>query len=423
MATISASTANLRIRPNLLALPSAPVPAMGDGLAHVPAEWIPFRPGRSCQRHRFVSNQPRALPAQRAGKGELVIRLGIVGNRFGRLVQLPAFRADPRCRVVALAGSDAARTAASAQEAGVPRGHGAWQALIDDPEVDAVAIAVPPALQPQIATAAFARGKPVFAEKPLAADLAAARTMAEAALRSGLPAMVDFEFTALPIWQRARAIVDEGALGRLRHVAVTWNVENQSIRHRQWSWKTSDAEGGGVLGNFVSHSVHYLEWFAGPIAGLSARIFRLPDADVAVDSMVVLAFAFASGASGSLSMNCAAYLGSGHEIECYGSDGTLILRNRTTDYVRGFELWHARRPAAGLEAIVVDDPLDARDTDGRIAPVSRLASRFLDAIEGKAPASPSFLDGLRSQQLLDAARRAHRSGSWIEVPSLEEVAP
>ena len=40
-----------------------------------------------------------------------MIRLGIVGSNYGRTVLLPAFRADPRCEVVALAGSDAARTA------------------------------------------------------------------------------------------------------------------------------------------------------------------------------------------------------------------------------------------------------------------------------------------------------------------------
>ena len=46
-----------------------------------------------------------------------MIRLGIVGSNYGRLVQLPAFRADPRCQVVALAGSDAGRTEQVAREA------------------------------------------------------------------------------------------------------------------------------------------------------------------------------------------------------------------------------------------------------------------------------------------------------------------
>jgi predicted dehydrogenase len=53
-----------------------------------------------------------------------VIRLGIVGTNYGRTVQLPAFRADPRCEVVTLAGSNMARTVELAQAAGVPKAHG-----------------------------------------------------------------------------------------------------------------------------------------------------------------------------------------------------------------------------------------------------------------------------------------------------------
>ena len=99
-----------------------------------------------------------------------MIRLGIVGANYGRTVQLPAFRADTRCEVVALAGSNEKRTAELARAANVPKGYGDWRALVEDKNVDAVAIATMPALQPQIAQAALALGKPVFAEKPMASD-------------------------------------------------------------------------------------------------------------------------------------------------------------------------------------------------------------------------------------------------------------
>ena len=59
-----------------------------------------------------------------------MIRLGIVGCNYGRAVQLPAFRADSRCQVVALAGSDAARTAGLAREAQIPDAYGEWAEII-----------------------------------------------------------------------------------------------------------------------------------------------------------------------------------------------------------------------------------------------------------------------------------------------------
>src|SRR6185312_13564550 len=106
-----------------------------------------------------------------------VIRLGIVGSNYGRTVQLPAFRADRRCEVVALAGSNAARTTEIARADNIPKAYGDWRALVEDSTVQAVAIATLPSLQAQIAIRALELGKPVFAEKPLASDLAAARAM------------------------------------------------------------------------------------------------------------------------------------------------------------------------------------------------------------------------------------------------------
>lgn len=347
-----------------------------------------------------------------------MIRLGIVGCNYGRQVQLPAFRLDPRCQVVALAGSDAARTATVARESGIPESFGNWMPMLD--RVDAIAIAAPPRLQPEIAIAALQRGKPVFAEKPMAADLADAAAMLKSA--GTLPAMMDFNFTQIPAWRKAKTMLDDGSIGRLRHATVTWHVENASTRLRLRNWKTSGEQGGGALGNFSSHSLHYLEWFCGSVAGLSARLSGLPD-DPAFETNVTLSLAFRSGATASFSMSCASYLGSGHRLEFYGEDGTLVLDNPTSDYMRGFALSHARRPATTLTPVAVEeDPIDRKfPAEARIAPVSRLASRFIDAIEQRRPVTPGFGEGYRTQMLLDAVRRAHVSGRWLDLAAKERA--
>ena len=79
-----------------------------------------------------------------------MIRVGIIGSNFGRTVLLPAFRADRRCEVVALAGRERANRG-HAREAGIARAYDAWAELVEDDAIDAVAIATPPALQPDIA--------------------------------------------------------------------------------------------------------------------------------------------------------------------------------------------------------------------------------------------------------------------------------
>jgi predicted dehydrogenase len=347
------------------------------------------------------------------------VRLGIVGSNYGLSVQLPAFRHDPRCNVVALAGSDETRTRARAEAAGIAKACGDWRALVEDRDIDAVAIAVPPALQADIACAALRSGKAVFAEKPLAVDLAGAHTMLDAARASGRPTMIDFNFHQVAVWQRAKVMLDDGAIGRLRHVAVHWHVENLSTAKRLRNWKTLSGNGGGVLGNFVSHCFHYLEWFGGPMVRLSCRLKGLPGDDD-LQTTAAMALDFESGAIASLSMSCASFRGSGHRIEFYGEDGTLVLVNTTSDYMRGFQLLHARRPAAVLATVPVDDPLDAQyPSDGRIAPVARLAKLFFDAIETGSVARPGFAEGFRVQQLIDAAQRSDREGVTIDVAPAE----
>lgn len=343
-----------------------------------------------------------------------MIRLGIVGTNYGRTVQLPAFRADPRCQVVALAGSDAGRTAELARAASVPKSHGDWRVLVEDSNVQAVAIATLPGLQAQIAIRALELGKPVFAEKPMAGDLAGAGAMLRQATVSNLPTMIDFNFHQIMCWQRAKAMLDSGAIGALRHVTVHWHVESRAIQTRMRSWKTAGDDGGGVLGNFISHCFHYLEWFCGPIAGLSARVSGLPD-DAELETTVTMALQCQAGPLVSLSMSCASYLGIGHRIEFFGEDGTLVLHNPGLDYMRGFELFHAKRPDTPLERIAVIDPDDAQYADGRIAPVSRLIKIFLDAIENGGTPTPGFAEGYRVQCLMDAARRSHQQGAWVDV--------
>ncbi len=346
-----------------------------------------------------------------------MIRLGIVGTNYGRTVQLPAFRVDPRCTVVALAGRDAARTEKLAREAGVPRGYGGWRALVEAPDVDAVAIATLPTLQASIAIRALELSKPVFIEKPMASDLASAFAMLKQATLAGKPTCIDFNFHQIATWLRAKEMLNAGAIGALRHVVVNWQVESRAIQQRMRNWKTVGGDdGGGVIGNFVSHCFHYLEWFVGPISGLSARIAGLPD-DAQTETTVAMALQFESGPLASLSMSCASMLGTGHRIEFFGEGGTLVLHNPDADYMRGFTLLYAKRPATSYERIAVTDPADANYPDGRIAPMSRLAKKFFDAIESGVTMQPGFVEGYRAQCLIDAARRSHATGTWATVGS------
>lgn len=345
--------------------------------------------------------------------GGVSIGIGIVGGNFGADVLLPAFRADPRAHVVGLCSANAEKAREIAAREAV-EAFGDWKALIADPRIRVVAVATPPALQPDIAIAALRAGKAVFAEKPLGRDRDAAQRVADAARETGQPVAVDFEFPEIAAWTRAKALLDQGAIGALRHVIVNWHVENAATRLNLRTWKTSRAEGGGVLGNFASHSFYYLEWLCGPIASLSAQLDGRAD-DPDDERTGVIALRFASGAAGGLTVSAASFLGSGHRLEFYGEDGTLVLSNVTQDYARGFVLSHGDRESGALAQIDVVDAFDARFPDGRIAPAARIAARLLDSVERGDLVYPNAADGLRVQHLIDAARKSSASSAVCEV--------
>lgn len=342
-----------------------------------------------------------------------MIGVGVVGCNYGRRVLIPAFRSDPRCEIAALAGTDATRTADLARAEHVTRGFGCWEALVDESAVAAVAIAVPPDLQPAIARRALELGKPVFLEKPLAADLTGAQMILEAARKAERPTIIDFNFPELAPWRRAKAILESGTIGHLQSVVATWNFQNEATRRRVDSWKTRGNGGGGLLGNFVSHCFYNLEWLCGPISGLSARRFALPDGKA--DASIAFVLAFESGAGGSFQISSASLLGSGHRIEVYGEEGTLVLSNPTADYFQGFELKLGRPGDVALKVIPIEDMDDDPRFDSRVAAVKPLVRRFLDACESGGSPVPGAAEGYRVQYLIDAARNAHICGRWIEI--------
>lgn len=342
----------------------------------------------------------------------MTIRLGIIGCGYGKAVIAPAFRADSRCQIVSIAASRQESANAAAAQLDVPRAFGDWRGLVHDASVDAVAVAVPPHLQPEIVLEVLKIGKPVFAEKPLAVRITDARRMAEQAEQARVANMVDFNFSAIAPFLQARKMLQEHAIGRLRHIVVNWQTESYTNRVRLENWKSTSDEGGGSLSNFVAHCLHYLEWFAGSIAGLNAHLFRLPDDTRSSDSAVNLAMEFQSGAGGMLAMSAAAFPGSGHKIEFYGEDGSLILENSSRDYMRGFRLLCGRRPETAMTPVRISDQEEDSWEDGRILPLSRLVRQFCDWIEYGKSARPDFRDALRVQELIEAAKNSHKNG-WI----------
>jgi len=338
------------------------------------------------------------------------VGIGVVGSGFGGYGLTPAFRRDPRCEVLAIAASTIESATSAAKKWNISRA-GTWQELVAADDLDAIAIAVPPALQPEIASAAFAAGKAVFAEKPLACGPKEASAMVGWAEASGLANMIDFIFPELDTWREAKRMLDDGQLGQLTHVFLDWRMESYDIRNRIEGWKTASEQGGGVMSNFGSHSFYYLEWLLGPMASLSASLSSFGGRSGTGDTLAVASVNFESGVTGSMTLSSGALLGLGHRLEIHGEDGAIVLANPDADPVEGFCLLAGTRTSGRLDLRSEERHSERNSSeDSRVFSVARLAGRFLDWVCDGKRGAPSFRDGLRSQELLHAASVSSAKG-------------
>jgi predicted dehydrogenase len=163
------------------------------------------------------------------------IAIGLVGaGGIARARHVPGFRALPGVEIVGVVNRTPDSTARAAAELAIPRAYAGWEALVGDPDVNAVVVATWPYLHAPIAIAALGAGKHVLVEARMAMDGAEARAMlAAAAGRPDRVAMVvpaPFGFADATI----RRLLAAGALGELRAVRVSWSGGIAPTGRDQW---------------------------------------------------------------------------------------------------------------------------------------------------------------------------------------------
>jgi len=322
-------------------------------------------------------------------------------------VHAPAFQSDPRCQVVAICASTKDRARAVAERLNIAQAFGDWRAVVASPDVAAVSIAVPPALQPEIAIAAAHAGKHVFCEKPLALDQGAAQMMLDAVRASGVANAIDLEFAELPAYRAAEQLLRSGQLGAIDSLAFTWEVRTRG--RPADSWKEQVGSGGGALGGFAAHAIYLVERLFAPVVRLSS-----PSASSGIAAKRISAeMELVGGLHARLTIATDADPATGHRLEAHGANGGLVVENRGPDHVRGFTLRVMSR-ATGQETQVALEELSA-DADARVAAVAPIASRFVAAALGGPAAVPGIAEGVRVQRVLDALRIGPPDGTWIAV--------
>jgi predicted dehydrogenase len=247
------------------------------------------------------------------------LRWGVLSTAdIARKKVIPGIRRADRCRITAIASRDLARAQAAAAEAGIPTVHGSYEALLADPEVDAVYIPLPNHLHAEWTIAAARAGKHVLCEKPLAMTAADAERMIEVAEAEGVRLMEAFMYRHHPSWLAVVDLVRSGRIGRL--VAVqSWfsyyNDDPTNIRNIRQI-------GGGALYDIGCYNVNLSRLlFGAEPTRVEASIVR--DATSGVDVVTSGLLEFEGG--GTATFTCTIRAEDDQRVDIYGTEGRISV--------------------------------------------------------------------------------------------------
>ncbi|MBI1774594.1 MAG: Gfo/Idh/MocA family oxidoreductase [Proteobacteria bacterium] len=172
------------------------------------------------------------------------INWGVLSTaKIGVVKVIPAMQQGKGGRILGLASRDRARAAEVAAKLGIPKSYGSYEALLADPEIDAVYNPLPNHLHVPWTLKALAAGKHVLCEKPIALNAAEAGTLIRARDASGRQVLEAFMVRQHPQWLRARELVRAGRIGALRAISTVFayhNVDPANVRNQ------ADIGGGGL---------------------------------------------------------------------------------------------------------------------------------------------------------------------------------
>jgi predicted dehydrogenase len=172
---------------------------------------------------------------------------------------IPAIRDNPRAELISVASRSQSRASGYAAEWSIPRAHGSYEALLEDPDVEVIYVPLPNSLHAEWTVKALAAGKHVLCEKPLALSVAECDQIIEASRAHGVVAMEAVMYLYHPILHEAREMIRDGVVGEVTMVRGNFSFLLDRPDDVRWDPHL----GGGSLWDIGSYPVSFIRWIAG----------------------------------------------------------------------------------------------------------------------------------------------------------------
>ncbi len=246
------------------------------------------------------------------------VRWGILSTaNIGRAAVVPAIQASGNGEVVAVASRDLDRALGYATRFAIPNSYGSYDALLADPQVDAVYVPLPNSLHAPWVLRALDAGKHVLCEKPMGVSAAECYEMADAAESRRLKLMEAFMYRFHPQIEAALTLLEGGAIGELRHMQSSFSFRLT----RPDNIRLQPDLGGGSLMDVGCYCVNIVRTFANE-EPVEAQAFARWHPN-GVDEQMMGALRFPSGMTAQF--DCALSLARRESFVAAGTEGTLEL--------------------------------------------------------------------------------------------------
>jgi D-xylose 1-dehydrogenase (NADP+, D-xylono-1,5-lactone-forming) len=320
------------------------------------------------------------------------VRFGILSTAHINRLVIPPARESDKVEIVAVASRDQARAEAYAHEWQIERAHGTYEALLEDPEVEAVYISLPNTMHVEWSIKAVEAGKHVLVEKPFSRHPEEVERAFDAADQAGRVLSEAFMYRHNPQTARVSELLREGAIGELRVVRAVFSYslyDADNIRLR------TDVEGGSLM-DVGCYCVSGSRLLAGEPESVLGRAYIGP---TGTDWVFAASMGFPDGVVALF--DCGTCLPERDELEAIGTEGSLFLDDP----------WHCRTPVVELRRDSGVERIELEPVDSYRLELENLA----DAIRGSAPLLLGREDAVAQARALEALHRSAEDNAPVAL--------
>ena len=312
-----------------------------------------------------------------------------------------------------------------------------WREVVGNPEIDILDINTPNDSHAEIAIAAAKAGKHILCEKPLAMDVKQCRQMLQAVKKANVVHMICHNYRRIPAIAQAKKMIGEGVLGEIRHYharyAQSWLVDPKAPR--LWRMQKQFA-GSGAHGDINAHIIDLGRFLVGEFDEVSGQMLTfikqrpLPENQkkmgrVTVDDAAQCIGRFKNGAMLNLEATRYATGRKNHiHLEINGSKGSLEFNFEDMNRLKYFDNT-ALADRQGFADIIVTQQNGVHPYVGQWWPPGHIIgyehtfvhtlADFVNAVAKGKAVQPTFEDGLKNQQVLEAVEKSASSRRWVKV--------